>query len=296
MWDPRAWLRDRGVPRVRVRAPGRLQLQAPRVLPQLLRPKNERHGRTLGGLGAAARCPGETVGVLAAVAASKRARLRQPAVQRGHDGLCDRAYPGSWACRWAPEPSPRSRRYAEPPPPCTLRRARKVQPGAERGLDSQPTPPTIPTGAWPRPHQPRRGPPRPVTLPAAHTLLQSCLSCAPAQTGKVLKVKVLTSKGVATRDDPESCAVPGNRHCEALTGERAGRVWSRESKSAPGRRPSRTMGKATSTGAPSRASGEPCAVTDLVHARTHLVREPGGPTSARGGMAGRIGKSEDASR
>jgi hypothetical protein len=42
-------------------------------------------------------------------------------------------------------------------------------------------------------------------------------------------MKVSYGEGIATHTGPESCAGAGNRDREALTGERAGRVWSRES-------------------------------------------------------------------
>ena len=51
---------------------------------------------------------------------------------------------------------------------------------------------------------------------------------APVKTGKVLEVQVLDSKGLANHAGPESCAGTGNHPCEALTGERVGRVLSRE--------------------------------------------------------------------
>jgi hypothetical protein len=41
-------------------------------------------------------------------------------------------------------------------------------------------------------------------------------------------MKVSYGEGVATHTGPESCAGAGNRVSEALTGERAGRVLSRE--------------------------------------------------------------------
>ncbi len=41
-------------------------------------------------------------------------------------------------------------------------------------------------------------------------------------------VRVSDSEGLANHAGPESCAGPGNGASEALTGERAGRVWSPE--------------------------------------------------------------------
>jgi hypothetical protein len=51
--------------------------------------------------------------------------------------------------------------------------------------------------------------------------------CA-SQTGKVVKVKVLAFKGLASRNDPKSCAWDSDGPDEALIGERAGQVWSCE--------------------------------------------------------------------
>ena len=41
-------------------------------------------------------------------------------------------------------------------------------------------------------------------------------------------MKVPDSEGLATHTGPESCVATGNGRCEALTGERAGRVLSPE--------------------------------------------------------------------
>ena len=51
--------------------------------------------------------------------------------------------------------------------------------------------------------------------------------CA-SQTGKVLKVKVPTFKGLANRNDPNSCAWDSDGPNEALIGERAGQPLSCE--------------------------------------------------------------------
>jgi hypothetical protein len=96
-------------------------------------------------------------------------------------------------------------------------------------------------------------------------------------------MKVLHGEGLATHTGPESCAGPGNRPCEALTGGRAGRVSSRE-KGTPllaGRpeRRRRGIGRKAKLRAPlSRGACGLRAVADPVHARKHLVRKPGGPT------------------
>ena len=104
-------------------------------------------------------------------------------------------------------------------------------------------------------------------------------------------------EGVANHIGPESCAFVREDRGEALTGVRAGRVWSREITK------SRVLTlyygwKAKLGVSVSRDTFRPCAVRDPEHARKHLAREPGGPISAfrRVGSGGRIGKSEDTSR
>jgi hypothetical protein len=51
---------------------------------------------------------------------------------------------------------------------------------------------------------------------------------APAQTGKVLRMKVSYNEDLANHIDSESCVVVGNCGGEALTGGDTGRVLSRE--------------------------------------------------------------------
>ena len=114
-------------------------------------------------------------------------------------------------------------------------------------------------------------------------------------------------EGLAAHDGPESCVDVRKGTGEALTGVRAGRVFSRESELPSGCRRRRRRRKATSGVPPSRGTTEPCAVRDPVHVRKHLAREPGDPTftvpdlpaeamAKAGGRAGRIGKSKDARR
>ena len=55
-----------------------------------------------------------------------------------------------------------------------------------------------------------------------------CGTGAPVKTGKVSKVQVLNSQGLANQAGPKSCVWTSNRPGEVLTGERAGRVLSRE--------------------------------------------------------------------
>ena len=79
---------------------------------------------------------------------------------------------------------------------------------------------------------------------------------------------------VATHIGPESCGAAREGGVEALTRERAGRVFSRVSQ---------TLRDADPSGAPiSRGATESRAVTDPVHVRKHLAREPGDPKFAQG--------------
>ena len=104
-------------------------------------------------------------------------------------------------------------------------------------------------------------------------------------------------KGLAAHSGPESCGDAREDIVEALTGVRAGRVFSRERSLPPGCRRRRRKRKAT-LGAPlSRGAPESRAVKDPVHVRKHLAREPGDPMFARvDGDAGRVGKSKDERR
>ena len=103
-------------------------------------------------------------------------------------------------------------------------------------------------------------------------------------------------KGVAAHIGPESCVVARKGRGEALTGVRAGRVFSRE-RHPPGCRRCRRGRKATPDAPLSRGAAGPRAVADPVHVRKHLAREPGDPTFARDhGGTGRVGKSKDARR
>ena len=104
-------------------------------------------------------------------------------------------------------------------------------------------------------------------------------------------------EGLAAHDGPESCDGVRKDGGEALTGVRAGRVFSRERMIPPGCRRSKGMRKAISDAPLSRGAAGPRAVGDPVHVRKHLAREPGDPMFARvDGGAGRVGKSEDTRR
>lgn len=99
-------------------------------------------------------------------------------------------------------------------------------------------------------------------------------------------------KGITSRADPESCAGVRKGASEALTGAHAGRVLSRESL-LPGADAVELSGRRNPARRHREARRGPCAVVDPVHAWKHLVREPGGPASARSRMPGRKGKSKD---
>jgi len=105
-------------------------------------------------------------------------------------------------------------------------------------------------------------------------------------------------EGVANHIGPESCASVREGRGEALTGVRAGRVWSREILFNSRVLTLWDRWKATLGGSIARDLFRPCAVVGPGHVRKHPTREPGGPISAfrREGSEGRIGKSEDTSR
>ena len=94
-------------------------------------------------------------------------------------------------------------------------------------------------------------------------------------------------EGLAAHNGPESCGVARKGVGEALTGVRAGRVFSRERTIAPRRRRRKGVRKATLGVPPSQGTSGPRAVVDPVHARKHLAREPGGPAFARPRQRGR---------
>jgi len=105
-------------------------------------------------------------------------------------------------------------------------------------------------------------------------------------------------EGVASHIGPESCASAREGGGEALTGVRAGRVWSREILFNFRVLTLWDRWKATLGGSIARDPFRPCAVEGPGHVRKHPTREPGGPVSAfrREGSGGRIEKSKDPSR
>ena len=86
---------------------------------------------------------------------------------------------------------------------------------------------------------------------------------------------------LATHIGPESCGAAREGCVEALTGERAGRVFSRESIFLRDADAGKEKRKAPSCAPISRGEQESRAVTDPVHAQRHLAREPGDPRSAQ---------------
>jgi len=95
-------------------------------------------------------------------------------------------------------------------------------------------------------------------------------------------MKVPYDEGVASHIGPKSCAGDRKGAGEALTGENAGRVLSRESRLASGCRRCQQSRKATRSVLLSRGMDWPCVVEDPAHARKLSAREPGDPTPALG--------------
>ena len=108
-------------------------------------------------------------------------------------------------------------------------------------------------------------------------------------------MKVSHAEGLATQTDPESCAGAGNRGGEALTGERAGWVSSRESH-APRKRVLRGADAVEAGGRQHRArrhrearrdparSKTPCMHGSISHGNREIPR-----SSATSWVADRIG-------
>jgi hypothetical protein len=95
-------------------------------------------------------------------------------------------------------------------------------------------------------------------------------------------MKVLDGEGVAIHAGPESCIRASDRTGEALTGERAGRVLSREKgtprKAGGSERRRREIRRKAKLRAPqARGVRGLRAVGDPVHVRMHLARKPGDP-------------------
>lgn len=110
-------------------------------------------------------------------------------------------------------------------------------------------------------------------------------------------------EGIASYPGPESCVGAREGADEALTGESAGEVLSREkytpSKDGSSGVPTLLNGAEghTPSAASARHLGDPARSVDPRHARTLHAREPGGPASAwEEGATGRIEKPKGVRR
>ena len=95
-------------------------------------------------------------------------------------------------------------------------------------------------------------------------------------------MKVPYDEGLASHIGPESCVVCRKAEDEALTGESAGRVLSRESGVQFGVPTGSETWKATWDTSLTREVSWPRVVEDPVHAQKLLAREPGDPTTGLG--------------
>jgi hypothetical protein len=96
-------------------------------------------------------------------------------------------------------------------------------------------------------------------------------------------MKVSYDEDLASHIGPESCVCCRKAAGEALTGESAGRVLSRESRLTSGCRRRQNVRKATRNISLSREMLRSRVVEDPVHVRKLSAREPGGPVSGRSG-------------
>jgi len=96
-------------------------------------------------------------------------------------------------------------------------------------------------------------------------------------------MKVSYDEDLANHIGPGSCVCRCKAAGEALTGESAGRVLSRERGFAPGCRRRQLAWKATRNISISQEVCWPRVVVDPAHARKLSAREPGGPASGHGG-------------
>jgi hypothetical protein len=110
-------------------------------------------------------------------------------------------------------------------------------------------------------------------------------------------VKVQYVEGVASRSVPESCVVAGNRGGEALTGVRAGRVWSRERTLLWGADPVEEWGRRHRGARYRECPTVPArSETPSMHARTSTGNREIPRSPWVNGTQGRIGKSKDVRR
>ena len=110
-------------------------------------------------------------------------------------------------------------------------------------------------------------------------------------------MKVSHGEGVATHTGPESCAAARKDGGEALTGERAGRVFSRERRFLRGADAVRRSGRPYPVHRQGEMLRDPArSETPCTHGNTlRGNREiPGSPVAD--GAAGRVGKSKDTRR
>jgi hypothetical protein len=123
-------------------------------------------------------------------------------------------------------------------------------------------------------------------------------SRAPVKLARCCEWKFRAVKGVAIRTGPESCAVAREGGGEALTGGRAGRLFSREEEITDrGADAVRLSGRQhptrryRETGRDPARSETPCMHVSTSRRNREVPRLPG-----HQGARGRIGKSKDASR
>jgi hypothetical protein len=109
-------------------------------------------------------------------------------------------------------------------------------------------------------------------------------------------MKVSNVKGLANRDGPESCGERSNPRGEALTGESAGWVLSREKLLSSGCRPCKEKGKATINTPHWRGVLVSREVRGPRHARKQPAREPGDPAFTPATGLGRIENSKEVRR
>ena len=96
-------------------------------------------------------------------------------------------------------------------------------------------------------------------------------------------MQVSYGEDLANHIDPESCVCRSKGAGDALTGESAGQVLSRERGFAPGCRRRQRDRKATRNISISQEMFRPRVVVDPVHAWKLSVREPGDPVSGHSG-------------
>jgi hypothetical protein len=107
-------------------------------------------------------------------------------------------------------------------------------------------------------------------------------------------MRELYIEGLATHDDPESCAGVREGVGEALTGARAGWAIEPRDQGVRGADAVKQVGRQHRWWRYTRVVRGPRAVGEPVHVRNLHAREPGDPTLARpgDGRAGRSGNAE----